>query len=163
MHALGVAQYQAWVGGGSHVGAELAGQSAGAGVHTLVLDVTRAVDGDVLAVAGPWQAGDAHRAFDFRQRMRWANDIGRLADRSDLDAVVAGVLVAGLDRPAQGAGLAIVGIAVDAQGFGYGRRGGEGRQGEQWQQGHEHRHQTHGGRVSDKSLFLLQAVVCGGF
>ncbi|MNH25604.1 hypothetical protein D3C79_856080 [compost metagenome] len=152
VHALGVAQHQPGVGRGAHVGAELAGQGAGAGVYSLVLDIAGAVNGDVLAVARPRQAGDLHRAFDFRQGAGRPDDKRGLADCGDVDAVVAGLLVAGFDRPAQGAWLAVVGVAVDPQGFG-GRCASDRGQGQQRQQGCQQGHQTHGCRFR-KLLFL---------
>ncbi|MNH22291.1 hypothetical protein D3C79_821420 [compost metagenome] len=167
MHALGVAQHQPGVGGGAHIGAELAGQGAGASVHAPILDVARTVDGDVLPIARPGQPGDAHRALDFRQGAGGTDDIGRLADRRDIDTIMAGALVAGFDRPAQAAGLAVICVAVDAKGFAAGRCGGMGSQGKQWQQGHEHRHQTHGCGFP-KSLCCYprkphRACICRGF
>ena len=162
MHALGIAQHQPGVGGGAHVGAELAGQGAGAGAHALVLDVSRTVDGDVLAIACPGQASDAHRAFDFWQWAIGADDVGRLAHCRNVDAVMARVLVAGFDGPAQRAGLAIVGVMLDTQGFRVGRCGGQGGQGEQWQQGHQRRHQTHGCGYPENIVFMKCQPALGG-
>ncbi|MNC62520.1 hypothetical protein D3C75_1125490 [compost metagenome] len=131
-------------------------------MHALILDVARTVDGDVLAIACPRQAGDAHRALDARQRTAGADNVGRLADGGDVDAVVAGVLVTGFDGPAQRAGLVVVSVALDTQDFGVGRCGGQGGQGEQWQQGHQRRHQTHGCGYPENIVFIECQPALGG-
>src|SRR5262249_58511154 len=62
LDALGVDQGEAGIGGGAHVGAVLAGDGAGAGLRTLVLDVAGAVEDDEFAAALPRRALDRHRS-----------------------------------------------------------------------------------------------------
>ena len=124
--ALGVDQRKAGQGGGADIGAELAGDRAGAGLRPLVLDVAGAVDRNERAGLLPRRAFDRHRPLDRRQRRRRLDHVRTRTARRDLDAETSGRGVVALDRPAQRSLAAVVGGAGDVQ---HVRRGRSGRDG----------------------------------
>src|SRR5262249_9779285 len=93
--------------GGRTVGPYWAGDGAGAGLRTLVLDVAGAVEDDEFAAALPRRALDRHRPFDRRQRRSELDHVRGLARRIELDAQAPGRRVVALDRPAQRAFAAV--------------------------------------------------------
>jgi hypothetical protein len=101
--------------------------------------------------------------LDFRQCAAGADHIGRLAHGRDIDAVVAWVLVAGFDGPAQGAGLAVVGITLDTQVLGWrcGGQGGKGSSGSKATSAGIKRMGVGSGNIVVIERRLLRADVCG--